>query len=92
MLTTKNTAGLVASQPGQESKRMKIKILRGTVVNGEAVTEGQVVETSEADAAYLINLGKAIAIGEPVIETADAPEPVAVETTAKRPARKTRKP
>ena len=70
---------------------MKIKILRGTVVNGEAVVEGQVVETSEADAAFLITLGKATAIAEPTIETADKPA-VSVETAdIKPPARKTRK-
>ena len=69
---------------------MKIKILRGTVVNGEAVVEGQVVETSEADAAFLITLGKATAIAEPTIETADKPA-VAVETADVKPPKKASK-
>ncbi len=64
---------------------MKIKIIRNTVVNGEAVNEGQIVDAPEQDARYLISLHKAEAYQEtasPAIETADAVQPVGVIETA----------
>jgi len=41
---------------------MKIKIIRGTIVNKRAVVPGKVVETNERDAKYLIALGKAVEV------------------------------
>lgn len=41
---------------------MKIKIIRGTVVNKKAVEPGDTVETSDRDGKYLIALGKAEAV------------------------------
>ena len=41
---------------------MKIKIVRGTVVNKQAVMPGKVVETNDQDAKYLIALGKAVPV------------------------------
>lgn len=46
---------------------MYIKILRGTVVGGERVAVGAIVEASNRDARYLINTGRA--------EEAKAPAP-----------------
>lgn len=43
---------------------MLIKIIRGTVVNKKAVLPGEVVETSDRDGKYLIDLGKAEAAEE----------------------------
>ncbi len=64
---------------------MKIKIIRNTVANKVPVFEGQVIETSDVDAKYLIGIGKAVKFDEtaqPIVETADK-KPAAVETTAK---------
>lgn len=41
---------------------MKIKIIRGTVVNKKAVMPGKVIETNDQDAKYLIALGKAVEV------------------------------
>lgn len=38
---------------------MKIKLLRGVVVNGVACRAGDVVDASPAQAKYLVTLGKA---------------------------------
>lgn len=38
---------------------MRIRILRGTVCNGVAVTPGQLVETDERQGAFLCQIGKA---------------------------------
>ena len=96
MLTTNNTGGLANRQSPQEIKLMKVKILRNTVANGQPVEVGQIVDVSESDAAMLIGIGKAEAVNEKAIETADAhvARGVAVETAdkAKPPTKKTRKP
>ena len=61
---------------------MKIKMMRNTVVGGQDVSEGQLVEASEAEARYLIGIGKAVAVSEsPSIETGDAAAADAIETT-----------
>ena len=87
MLTTKNS-GLVTSQPAQEAKVMKVKILRNTVANKKAVNEGAIVEVSEIEGKFLVSIGKAVEIARPEapsapsMETTDA-EPPAMESTAK---------
>lgn len=54
---------------------MRIQILRDTVVGGQAVKAGSVVEASEADARYLLAVKKAEPVAEaPAVEP--APEPV----------------
>lgn len=64
------------AQSAPEEKRMKIQILRQTVAAGQPVVEGQTVEVPDAEARFLISIGKAQAV-EAVknseIETADAP-------------------
>lgn len=59
---------------------MKIRILRNTVVGGEAVKAGTVVEASEADARYLLAANKAEAVAD-----ATAPEPEPVEALKRKP-------
>ncbi len=52
---------------------MKIQILKDTVVGGQSVKAGSVVDASEADARYLLAVKKA----EPVVDPpASEPEPV----------------
>lgn len=49
---------------------MKIQILRDTVAGGQAVKVGDVIEASDADARYLLAVGKAEAVVEaPVTES-----------------------
>lgn len=50
---------------------MKIKVLKSTVVGGQAVKAGQVVDASDADARYLLAVHKAELSSE-----SPAPEPV----------------
>ena len=59
---------------------MKIRILRDTVVGGEAVKAGTVVKASEADARYLLAVKKAEAVAD-----APAPEPEPVEAPKRKP-------
>lgn len=54
---------------------MRIQILRGTVCNGQPVVAGDMVETDEVQAKYLIQLKKAIAVGVGAVETAQAAAP-----------------
>ncbi len=58
---------------------MKIRILRDTVAGGQAVKAGDVIEASDADARYLLAVGKAEAVAE-----APAPEPE-VEAPKRKP-------
>lgn len=59
-LSTKNAGGgLVAPGYSREAGNMRIKILRGTVVGGERVSAGAIVEATGRDAKYLISTGKA---------------------------------
>lgn len=52
---------------------MKIKVLKDTVAGGQAVKAGQVVDASDADARYLLAVGKA---EEMTTEVCPMPEPV----------------
>ncbi len=70
---------------------MKIRIIRNTVVNGQAVNIGEVVDVSEAEAHLLIAIGKAAPfqpVESPAIETTDAPMPAIESTDVKPPKRK----
>lgn len=64
---------------------MRILITRTTVADGRIVRAGSVEDLSDADAALLLQLGKAV----PAAEAASEPEPAAVEPEA--PKRKGRK-
>lgn len=92
MLKTSNAGGLVKSQPPQENVTMlKVKIIRATIANKQAVVEGQIVELSDHEAKFLIGIGKAVAVeskGKAApIETAML-EPNAESTDMKSPRKK----
>ena len=44
---------------------MKVKLLKGVVAAGKAQKPGAVVEIDEKQAAYLIRMKKAVAVGKP---------------------------
>lgn len=60
---------------------MKVRILKQTSIAGVPARVGDVVEVSEADARYLLGVGKATAEVE---ELASESEPPTVEAPAKR--------
>lgn len=60
---------------------MKVRILKQTSIAGVPARVGDVVEVSEADARYLLGVGKAIAVTE---EPAAEIEPPTVEAPPKR--------
>ena len=62
MLTTNSLSGVSRSGLNEDTdmKMIEIKITRATVANGKDVLPGDVFETSEADAKFLCNIGKAV--------------------------------
>lgn len=52
---------------------MKVLITRTTMADGRKVREGSIEDLPDRDAAILIELGKAVAAGQPVLTE---PEPV----------------
>jgi len=60
-MSTKTAGGLVAGAAGHSGEsQMKIKLLRGKVVNGKTHNAGDVVETNDKDARHLITTKAAI--------------------------------
>lgn len=66
MLTTETAGALIADRLQQrKGKKMHIKILRETFVNGgQYVVAGEKVEVSEAEGKALLTMGKAEAVPE----------------------------
>lgn len=72
MLTTENTAGLVACRVSFEGKEMpQIKITCDTVCGGERVKAGEIIDASDADARFLKAAGKAEDASQAVHEETD---------------------
>lgn len=59
---------------------MKIEIISGCICGGERTVDGEVVDATEKDAMYLINIGKAkeadknAKVGKPAKKAAPAPK------------------
>lgn len=72
------------SQPPMENKLMKVKIVRNTVASGKPVFEGESHELPEAEAKFLIAIGKAEAAKaeKAAAPAAAAPEPEPAEAEA----------
>ena len=65
MLETKTARSLVSgSDSSQKGKTVKVKALRGFVVNGEPFAVGEIVEVDEALARSLAGSNKAEAVSE----------------------------
>ena len=62
--------------------KMKIEILKRTVCDGESVAPGDVVNASEKDAKFLINLGKAEKTTKKVGKAKAVSKPADDETNA----------
>lgn len=81
---------------------MKVKITRPTIAQKRQVYPGDLLEVSKEEAVQLIGAGKAIAVKESAVETAQAPavaqeqaavpeEPAPVPVVTEAPKRKTKK-
>lgn len=70
MLTTTTGRAFINGQPLTEENTMQVKITRATVANGGPKAPGSVVDLPEAEARYLINMGKAAGMDD----SAEAPE------------------
>ena len=55
---------------------MRIKILSGTIVGGKRVEAGKTVDASNADAYYLMAIGKAEEAAQPKTRTAEDGQPM----------------
>ena len=63
-MSTKTAGGLVAGAAGNSGGRpVKIKLLRGKVVNGDTQKEGAVLEVADKDARHLIATSAAVEVG-----------------------------
>jgi hypothetical protein len=91
MLTTKNVSGLVKSQPTKE-QTMRVKFIRNTVANGQAVNEGETHDVPEREAQMLIAMKRAVAVeaapAPAEIEMADARSESIETADVKRPRKK----
>ena len=65
---------------------MRIKILRSTVCNREAVAAGEIIDADDRDALVLLQMGKAIPAGElaPESTAVEAPEKAIKKPAGKR--------
>ena len=54
---------------------MLIEVLRQTMLAGQVVRMGEVVEASSSDARLLIGIGKAIVTAKVAVELASKPQP-----------------
>ena len=64
MLTTTTGKAFVDGQPITEEQTVQIEITRATVANGGPQAPGTTLDLPEAEAKYLINLGKAVPAGD----------------------------
>lgn len=60
MLSTKNAGGLVGPPATNDGETVKVKIISGTIVNGDRVEKGMVVEVTETVGRQLLAFKKAV--------------------------------
>lgn len=71
-LTTENAGPLIAGGRQKEGSLMKVKFIKNTVAGGVAVEVGQVETLDDAEAKFLIDIGKATEFVEPEPKKAPA--------------------
>ena len=59
MLTTKTAGGLLGGS-SEQGEKVKIKMIRNVMLDGDMVLKGQIVETSEKNARSMIGMNRAI--------------------------------
>lgn len=64
MLTTQNARGLISRAPQPKERIMQVEITRATVANGGPQAIGTKLDLPEAEAQYLVNLKKAVPVGD----------------------------
>jgi hypothetical protein len=75
MLTTENAGAFIHNAPKPKEHIMQVEITRATVANGGPQAIGTRLDLPEAEAQYLVNLGKAVTIGDsPEGDSVPAPE------------------
>ena len=79
MLTTDNAGAFISNAPKPKETTMQVEITRATVANGGPQAIGTRLDLPEAEARYLVNLGKA----KPSGDKAPAPENREAEVEAK---------
>ncbi len=64
---------------------MKVKIIRSTIAQKRQVFAGDMLEVSKEEAVQLIGAGKAVAVKDSAVETAEAPVVMQEQAAAPQP-------
>ena len=64
---------------------MKVKIIRPTIAQKRQVLAGDMLEVSKEEAVQLIGAGKAVAVKDSAVETAEAPVAMQEQAAAPQP-------